>query len=174
MGKTNRLPSQMPYVNHMPAIHHALSNIRIRSLLRPKVLLAVTALALLTALLAPLLGPLVDHHFAERQPGHVHLYLTGVPTQHLHHHEAFHSHDAPIADPSGVEAAGPVLQNSVIFMPQEGEGLSVSTVGVTLALLTTVVALALPTMFTLLTPRGQRTLRGITLYPEPPPPRLAL
>jgi hypothetical protein len=103
----------------------------------------------------------------------VHLYLTGVPVQHLHHHEAFHSHDAPAVDPSGLETAGPVLENSVIFMPQEGEGLSVSSIGVTLALLTTVVALALPTMLTLITPRNRRLLWGITLYPEPPPPRLA-
>ena len=137
-------------------------------------LLAVTVLALLTTLLVPLLGPLVDHHFAERQPGHLHVYLTGIPTQHLHHHEASHSHDAPVSDPSGIEAAGPVLENSVIFMPQDGEGLSVSSIGMTLALLTTVVALALPTMHTLLMPLSQRAPRGITLYPEPPPPRPAL
>lgn len=163
----------MNYVNYISTFRPALLVSVGRAMLRRKALLAVTALALLTALLVPLLGPLVDHHFAERQPGHVHLYLTGVSVQHLHHHEAFHSHDAPVADPSGLEAAGPVLENSVIFMPQEGEGLSVSSIGVTLALLTTVVALALPTMFTLITPRNQRLLRGITLYPEPPPPRLA-
>ena len=134
-------------------------------LLRPKVLLPVAALALLTALLLPLLGPLADHHFAERQPGHLHIYLGGVPIQHLHDHQAFHIHDAPNADPLGVENDSPVLENSVIFMPQEGEGLSVSTLGITLALLTSVVALALPTMLTLLTPRGQRALRGIFPFP---------
>lgn len=164
----------MNYVNNISSLRPALPVILGKALLRRKVVLTVTALALLTALLVPLLGPLVDHHFAERQPGHMHLYLTGVPIKHLHHHEAFHSHDTPVADPSGMEAAGPVLENSVIFMPQEGEGLSVSSVGVTLALLTTVVALALPTMLTLQKPRGQRALRGFTLYPEPPPPRLAL
>ena len=164
----------MNYVNNISTLRPALSVSLGKALLRRKALLAVTAVALLTTLLVPLFGPLVDHHFAERQPGHMHLYLTGVPIQHLHHHEAFHSHEAPVADSSEMEAAGPVLENSVIFMPQEGEGLSVSSVGVTLALLTTVVALALPTMLTLLRPRGLRALRGITLYPEPPPPRLAL
>ena len=164
----------MNYVNDISTLRSALPVGLGKALSRRKALLAVTALALLTALLVPLLGPLVDHHFAERQPGHLHLYLTGLPIQHLHHHEAVHSHDAPIADPLGVETAGPVLENSVIFMPQEGEGLSVSSVGVTLALLTTVVALALPTMLTLLTPRSQRALQGVTLHPEPPPPRLAL
>ena len=147
--------------------------IRPKSLLRPKVFFPITALALLTALLIPLLGPLVDHHFAERQPGHLHLYLTGVPVQHLHDHEASHTHNAPAADLQSVEDAGPVLENTVIFLPQEGEGLSVSTIGVTLALLTTVVAIALPTMLALLTPRSQLTMRGIVLVPDPPPPRLA-
>ena len=147
--------------------------IRSKSLLRPRVFFPITALALLAALLIPLLGPLVDHHFAERQPGHLHLYLTGVPVQHLHDHEAYHSHDAPTADLRSVEDAVPVLENTVIFLPQEGEGLSVSTIGVTLALLTTVVAIALPTMLTLLTPRSQPALRGIVLVPDPPPPRLA-
>ena len=144
------------------------------ALLRPKVLLPVTALALLTALLLPLLGPLADHHFAERQPGHLHIYLAGVPIQHLHDHEAFHPHGSTNVDLFEVENTGPVLENSVMFMPQEGEGLSVSTLGITLALLTSAVALALPTMLTLLTPRSQRALRAIILYPEPPPPRLAL
>ena len=164
----------MTYVNHIPGLLAALPTIDGKALLRAKVLFPVTALALLAALLLPLLGPLVDHHFAERQPAHLHVYLAGVPIQHLHDHEAFHPHEAPNADSWYVENAGPVLENSVIFMPQEGEGLSVSTLGITLALLTSVVALALPTVITLLTPRSQRALRAIVLYPEPPPPRLAL
>ena len=118
------------------------------ALLRPKVLLPVTALALLTALLLPLLGPLADHHFAERQPGHLHIYLAGVPIQHLHDHESFHPHGSTNVDLFEVENTGPVLESSVIFMPQEGEGLSVSTLGITLALLTSVVALALPNVLT--------------------------
>ncbi len=164
----------MRYVYSISSLGVAMSNIRGRALLRPKVLLPVTALALLTALLFPLLGPLVDHHFAERQPGHVHLYLTGAPSQHLHHHEAFHTHDTPAADPAEIEAGGPVLENSVIFMPQESEGLSVSSIGVTLALLTTAVAITLPTFLMRLSPRNPQTLRGLTFHPEPPPPRLAL
>ena len=139
-----------------------------------KVLFPITALALLAALLLPLLGPLSDHHFAERQPAHLHVYLTGVPIQHVHDHEAIHAHGLPDVDSLGLEDGGPVLESSVIFMPQEGEGLSVSTLSVTLALLTSVVVLALPTVITLLAPRSQRALRAIVLYPDPPPPRLAL
>ena len=119
----------MLYVKRLSALF---ATTRSMALLRPKVLLPVAALALLTALLLPLLGPLADHHFAERQPGHLHIYLAGVPIQHLHDHEALHTHDASIADPLGVEESRPVLENSVIFMPQEGEGLSVSTLGITL------------------------------------------
>ena len=161
----------MDYVKHIPAIRHALSNIRTRSLLRPKVLLYLTALALLTALLTPLLGPLVDHHFAERQPGHLHIYLAGVPVQHLHDHEAYHTHDPQTTDTAN---DGPVLESGVIFMPQDGEGLSISAVGVTLALLSTIIAIALPNLLTLQNTRGPRAMRGIFLSPEPPPPRLAL
>ena len=145
-----------------------------KALMRANILFPITALALLTALLLPLLGPLADHHFAERQPAHLHVYLAGVPVKHLHDHEAFHPHESTNVDSWDVENAGSVLENSVIFMPQEGEGLSVSTLGVTLALLTSVVALVLPTVLRLLTPRGQRALRGIITSPEPPPPRLAL
>ena len=173
MGKTNLLPSQMLYVNQMPAFHHALSNIRIRSIMRPKVILSLTALALLVALLTPLLGPLVDHHFAERQPGHLHIYLGGVPVQHLHDHQAYHTHHDPTVDSIGTEAAAPVLENGVIFMPQEGEGLSVSTVGMTLALLSTIIAIALPSLLTLQSLQSPRAMCGILLSPDPPPPRVA-
>ena len=164
----------MIYVNHISGLLAALPTINGKALLKAKVLFPVTALTLLAALLLPLLGPLMDHHFAERQPAHLHVYPAGVPIQHLHDHEAFHSHEAPNVGPVEVANSGPVLESSVIFMPQEGEGLSVSTLGITLALLTSVVALALPTVITLITPRGQRALRAIVLYPEPPPPRLAL
>ncbi len=164
----------MTYVNHISALLSALPTIDGKALLKAKVLFPVTALTLLAALLLPPLGPLADHHFAERQPGHLHIYLAGVPIQHLHDHEAFHPHASTNVGPVEVENSGPVLESTVIFMPQEGEGLSVSTLGITLTLLTSVVALALPTMLTLLTPRSQRALRAIILYPEPPPPRLAL
>lgn len=164
----------MTYVNIISDFLAALPILKGKVLLRPRILFPITALALLSALLIPLLGPLADHHFAERQPGHLHIYLSGVPIQHLHDHEAIHTHDAPNTNPLGVDSGGPVLKNSVIFMPQEGEGLSVSTLGITLALLTSIVALALPTMLTLLTPRNQPDLRGIVLSPDPPPPRFAL
>ena len=48
--------------------------------------------AALTALFLPLLGPLMDHHFAERQPGHTHIYLDGPAHEHLHSYETYDHH----------------------------------------------------------------------------------
>ena len=57
--------------------------------------------AALTALFLPLFGPLMDHHFAERQPGHAHIYLSNPAHNHLHSYETddHHSiHSPNVAD----------------------------------------------------------------------------
>ena len=41
----------------------------------------------LVALALPLFGPVLDHHFAERQPHHVHVYLGGPVPDHVHPYE---------------------------------------------------------------------------------------
>lgn len=46
-------------------------------------------LLLLLALILPTVGVLVDHHFAERQPSHLHI---GVYGDHLHFFGAHHVH----------------------------------------------------------------------------------
>ena len=46
----------------------------------------------LTALFLPLLGPLMDHHFAERQPLHAHIYPDGSAYGHLHSYETYNHH----------------------------------------------------------------------------------
>jgi hypothetical protein len=43
-------------------------------------------------LLLPLFGPLLDHHFAERQHDHVHVYPGRVTPDHAHPYEQPHSH----------------------------------------------------------------------------------
>ena len=48
---------------------------------------AVLTVAALAALFLPLFGPLLDHHFAERQPAHAHIYLEGTDLEHLHSYE---------------------------------------------------------------------------------------
>ena len=57
------------------------------------------ALVAVAAILAPLAGPAIDHHFAERQPGHLHF---GAVGEHIHAYEsAFHYHPRPRKAPSG-------------------------------------------------------------------------
>lgn len=54
---------------------------------------AVVALTAVVALIAPLAGPVFDHHFAERQPDHLHF---GAPGEHSHAFEsAYHIHRHP-------------------------------------------------------------------------------
>ena len=60
-------------------------------------------LAAVGALLLPALGPLLDHHFAERQPGHSHVFLDQAPHEHLHAYEyAWHHHGEHDSPPEGV------------------------------------------------------------------------
>lgn len=54
--------------------------------LRLFVIAAVSALFLL------LLGPLLDHHYAERQPDHAHIYLGQFVPDHIHPYETPHAH----------------------------------------------------------------------------------
>ena len=55
-----------------------------------------TLLALSAAVVLVFLGPAIDHHFAERQHNHTHLYLTASAAEHghpdLHPFEDSHSH----------------------------------------------------------------------------------
>lgn len=53
---------------------------------------AVLALLAVGVLMLPSLGPLLDHHFAERQPGHSHWYRGAAGPEHSHPFEHFHIH----------------------------------------------------------------------------------
>ena len=60
---------------------------------------AFFALTAVAALLAPLAGPALDHHFAERQPDHLHF---GAPGEHSHAFESpYHLHRHPTPDTGG-------------------------------------------------------------------------
>lgn len=50
------------------------------------------ALLSTAALLLPSLGPLLDHHFAERQPGHQHWYAGAAAPPHFHDFQRRHVH----------------------------------------------------------------------------------
>lgn len=62
-----------------------------------RIAIHLPSLLLLLSLALPSMGPLVDHHFAERQPGHKH--LTSV-SYHIHTAASGHFH------PSTVEGQG--------------------------------------------------------------------
>ena len=46
-----------------------------------------------TVALLPGLGPMLDHHYAGRQPGHDHVHVGALVPDHLHGHEISHDHD---------------------------------------------------------------------------------
>ena len=56
--------------------------------------LAVSAIGLLVvfSLFLSWMGPMLDHHFAERHPGHQHIYLGVANADHSHDFQPFHSH----------------------------------------------------------------------------------
>lgn len=85
-----------------------------------RLLLGFSILTLLVSLLVPAVGPLMDHHFAERQPAHQHLGLVG---DHVHDYGANHAHRHAGPDGAG-SGNGTALYNA------EG-GPAGSTVGLT-------------------------------------------
>ncbi len=66
---------------------------RLRSLL---LLVSVVAVMVL-----PSMAPLMDHHYAERQPGHLHL---GLADDHSHGEGHAHIHDSEAAGTSGLSS----------------------------------------------------------------------
>ena len=58
-------------------------------------------LAVVMAVL-PFLGPVIDHHFAERQPYHAHF---GTDVGHEHYYASLHAHQSLLGTGSGVEQA---------------------------------------------------------------------
>ena len=70
----------------------AVSGIMMRKMITKRVRTLASALLTIVgtaALLAPLMGAALDHHFAERQPGHLHI---GAPREHTHAHAFEHAH----------------------------------------------------------------------------------
>lgn len=79
---------------------------------------ATQSLALLAvvALLVSALGPMLDHHFAERHPAHGHLYLGAVGPEHSHPFEHPHIHYDELYAPA------PGDENIIFFAPYDGSG----------------------------------------------------
>ncbi len=80
--------------------------------------IAVQSLALLAValLLVSAFGPMVDHHFAERHPGHGHFYLGAADPVHTHPFEHSHIHYDELYAPA------PGDEGIVYFAPHDGSG----------------------------------------------------
>jgi len=74
------------------------------------------ALLAVAVLLLSSLGPMIDHHFAERHPAHGHLFLDAAGEDHSHPFEHPHIHyDA-------MYAPAPGDGNVIFFAPIDGMG----------------------------------------------------
>jgi len=120
------------------------------------------------SLFLPFYGFMADHHFTERQPSHRHIYTSGVHTRHIHPYEVPHTH----GDNSDVN--GSTSENGIVFLPPDEEGVPGATcTTLTVALLSTVMVLAIPTLLKRVFPLGQETFRPFISILDPPPPRSA-
>ena len=130
-----------------------------------------SALAVLvtSALVLPIVGPMLDHHYAERVPGHLH--LAGVSGAHTHPYEVDHRHaqGGAYTDASGA----PLPEGAGYLLPQEEAAGSSAGTGLTHLLLLALFVLLVPPMLSLIEVRGQPWLRAFTPRTELPPPRLA-
>lgn len=72
---------------------------------------------------------MLDHHFAERHPGHQHIYLGTANPEHSHDYRPFHSHDGLGAL---LKAPGPAPANAsdgiVFVVPANGSAHSVADI----------------------------------------------
>ena len=82
--------------------------------------LSALALIVVFSLAMSWMGPMLDHHFAERHPGHQHIYLGTVSPDHSHDYEAFHSHSTFLLLQLTAEwpTAGPA--DGIVFVAPDG------------------------------------------------------
>jgi hypothetical protein len=78
--------------------------------------------AVVYLLLAPFLGPMLDHHFAERQHNHQHIHFGSGGTKHVHFYDLLHlhshTHNTPVIPPSnGLASHEP--PNEVIYLTSQ-------------------------------------------------------
>jgi hypothetical protein len=71
------------------------------------VLIAFAGWIAVFALLFPVAGPIIDHHFAERLPGHGHVYMDGPELS--HGHDLSDSHDHTATTVFAVDESGPLV-----------------------------------------------------------------
>jgi hypothetical protein len=76
-------------------------------------------LAALYALFLSFFGPVLDHHYAERQSDHAHIYLGRVVPDHVHPYEAPHTHRPTQETDGGTSSHAPLSDkapNDTIYL----------------------------------------------------------
>ena len=69
------------------------------------------------------LGPMLDHHFAERHPGHHHLHLGSASLEHSHDFEHSHAHhDAGMYGSLATAWDGSTSAGMIFFVPNDATG----------------------------------------------------
>ena len=120
-----------------------------------------------------LYGPLLDHHFVERQPDHTHIYLGQAVTDHTHTYEVPHSHDESQDTSVGMGSTG--AGDGIFFLPPDKQGdTGPSGFSFTTAMLNAFLALLIPAALIPVFRGGQTAIFRFIPLLKPPPPRLAL
>ena len=86
-------------------------------------LLLATALF---ALALPIIGPLDDHHFAERSHAHDHIYLNGGAVAHNHAYDGLALHTHRESGRQSSQPAGWHQENGVLYLTPAAPGLTLS------------------------------------------------
>lgn len=82
----------------------------------------------LYALLLATLGPVLDHHFAERQPDHQHVYLGNTNPAHQHPYQAAHIHrHEPAGGGPQPESSSALPEDTLYLTDSQGIGQAVDT-----------------------------------------------
>lgn len=73
---------------------------------------SLIAVAAVLGLLISSLGPLIDHHFAERQPHHEHVYFWSQGSDHSHSYGLDHRHHPIASTDRAAQTEDPVMLTS--------------------------------------------------------------
>jgi hypothetical protein len=132
-------------------------------------------IVVLYALFMPFFGPILDHHFAERQHNHQHIYFGATGPDHVHFYDLLHlyshTHNPPTT-PQGNGTGSNASPNEVIYLTAE-DGVGHSAPSLTIpALQVDFVFPDLGDHHFLLSPTGQDSIPPEIFIPPPKrPPR---
>ena len=128
-------------------------------------LLLVLAIALVS------LGPLVDHHFAERHPGHQHYYMGSADLSHSHDYENSHLHQSWVYR-SSESSKGAGGAGGVVFLtPNDGAGHGAADIAVPVTMQSVRFGSADGSRPPTVHADAENSLGAASVSPSVPPPR---